>query len=314
MVEDKRVNVRDIKKIMFILNKNSGGYRFGDLSWKLVNIYKDLTKELVDSEIELVKIEEFSDLARAVKKACENDVEWIIIAGGDGTIRAVNEYLLKYEKSVYLSVYPAGTVNLVCKELKTPTRPDLWVKKILEGKTTPVWLARANDKIFLTVAGIGVDSLVCDKITDKEKKRYSKFAYVFEGLNLAQREFFLNSWKYKFEVMLDDDDIWREATSVLVAKSKYYAGKFSLVNEAALNNPNLFVCLFTGNKSIDFLRYATLVAIEKLELDKTVRIFKAKKVKIRCNTEDFAVELDGDSVVKSPLEISLVDEPVYFID
>lgn len=314
MIEGKRVNVRDIKKVMFILNKNSGGYRFGDLSWKLNNIYKDLTKELVDSEIELVKIEEFADLAPAVKRACENGVEWIIIAGGDGTIRAVNEYLLKYKKSVYLSVYPAGTVNLVCKELKTPTRPDLWIKKILEGKTTPVWLARANDKIFLTVAGIGVDSLVCDKITDKEKKRYSKFAYVFEGLNLAQREFFLNSWKYKFEVMIDDDNIWREATSVLVAKSKYYAGKFSLVNEASLNNPNLFVCLFTGSKSIDFLRYATLVAIEKLDLDKTVRIFKAKKVKIRCNTENFAVELDGDSIVKSPLEISLLDEPVHFID
>lgn len=314
MTQGKKVNVRDIKKIMFIINKKSGAYRLGYLGVKLMNIYKSLTNELTDSEIELVKIEEFSDLARAVEKACENDVGWIIIAGGDGTIRAVNEYLLKYKKRVYLSVYPAGTVNLVCKELKTPTNPEVWVKKTLEGNTKPVWLARANDKIFLTVAGIGVDSLVCDKITDKEKKRYSKLAYVFEGLNLAQREFFLNTWKYKFEVMIDDDNVWREATSVLVAKSKYYAGRFSLVNEASLNNPNLFVCLFTGSKSIDFLRYATLVAIEKLDLDKTVRIFKAKKVKIRCNTEDFAVELDGDSVVKSPLEISLIEEPVHFID
>lgn len=314
MTQGKRVNVRDIKKIMFILNKNAGGYRLGDMGKTLTTIYTILAKELADSEIELVQIEEFSDIARAVKKACENDVGWIVIAGGDGTIRAVNEYLIKYKKRVYLSVYPAGTVNLVCKELKTPTKPELWAKRVLDGNTTPVWLARANDKIFLTVAGIGVDSLVCDKITDKEKKKYSKLAYVFEGLNLAQREFFLNSWKYKFEVMIDDDGIWREATSVLVAKSKYYAGKFSLVNEASLNNPNLFVCLFTGSKSIDFLRYATLVAIEKLELDKTVRIFKAKKVKIRCNTEDFAVELDGDSVVKSPLEISLIEEPVHFID
>ena len=212
-----------------------------------------------------------------------------------------------------MSIFPAGTVNLVAKELLQTSDPEKWLKRTLKGIVTPIWLGKANDRIFLTVAGIGVDSLVVHGVTDKEKKYLSKFAYVRQGSELVRKELFMRNWQYKFQVMINGDGVWRDASSVIVAKSRYYAGRFSLVDHGSLSAPTLHVCMFTGSKRADFLRYAALLATDLLSLDKTVEIIPATSVVIRSNVDAFVAELDGDSLVSSPLDISLIDRPLNFI-
>ena len=97
----------------------------------------------------------------------------IIIAGGDGTLRAISEVLVERDYMPYVSIYPAGTVNLVAKELAQKTDATSWLMRVEKGITAPVWLGKANDRIFLTVAGIGVDSLVVDMVTPKEKASFN---------------------------------------------------------------------------------------------------------------------------------------------
>lgn len=60
-------------------------------------------------------------------------------------------------------------MNLVAKELMQKTDVHNWMYRVSKGVTTPVCLGRANDRIFLTVAGIGVDSMVVQQVTPKEK-------------------------------------------------------------------------------------------------------------------------------------------------
>ena len=50
-----------------------------------------------------------------------------------------------------------------------------------------------------------------------------------------------------------------------------------------------------------------------LSLDKSVEIYPASRVEIRCNVKQFAAELDGDAVVTSPLSISLLPKALQFI-
>ena len=130
---------------------------------------------------------------------------------------------------------------------------------------------------------------------------------------VAGNEMLLHPWKYKFEVMIDGDGVWRAASSVIVTKSRYYAGRFSLVNGGSLSNPALYVILFKKDRCVDFLRYTALIAADMLSLDKSVEICKAQEVQIRCNVKNFAAELDGDSVATSPLSISLLPTPLNFI-
>ena len=187
-----------------------------------------------------------------------------------------------------------------------------WMYRVSKGVTTPVCLGKANDRIFLTVAGIGVDSLVVSQVTPKEKKYLSTLAYVRQG-GMVANDMLRHNWKYSFEVMVDRDGTWHKASSVIVTKSRYYAGRFSLVNGGSLSNPTLYACLFTKERCVDFLRYTALIAADMLSLDKSVEIYPASHVDIRCNVKRFAAELDGDAVVTSPLSLDLLPQPLHFI-
>ena len=70
-----------------------------------------------------------------------------------------------------------------------------------------------------------------------------------------------------------------------------------------------------SGKRADILKYASLIALEGLNLDKEVLCRKAKKVEIESVNllEDFPVELDGDVVASTPLTLEIMDEPLRFI-
>ena len=112
---------------------------------------------------------------------------------------------------------------------------------------------------------------------------------------------------------LDDEEEWYEASSVIVGKSRYYAGRYSLFNGASLCVPQLHVAIFTGDTRADFMRYAAVIAMEALQLDKSIIIRHAQKIEIRCNVEDFAAELDGDAITSAPLQIELHPVPINFL-
>jgi diacylglycerol kinase family enzyme len=109
--------------------------------------------------------------------------------------------------------------------------------------------------------------------------------------------------------------VWHTGSSVIVGKSRYYAGRYNLFQDAALSSPYLHVAVFPGNKRADILKYASLIALEGLNLDKEILCRKAKKVIIESVNlvDDFPVELDGDVVASTPLTLEIMDKPLWFI-
>ena len=258
-------------------------------------------------------IKYFDQIPEIAQRVVDEQADWVIIAGGDGTIRAMIEQLANRKYVPYISVFPAGTVNLVAKELLVKSDPEKWCKRMFKGIKTPVYLGRANGNVFLTVAGVGFDSLVVDNVSEKEKKLLNKLAYVWQGTEIMRKELLFNNWRYRFQVRFDDEEEWLEGTSVIVGKSRYYAGRYNLFFGASLSSPQLHVALFTGDKRSDFIRYAACIAMEALTLDNDIIIRKARRLEIRCNEENFAAELDGDAVTTTPLVIEMEPEPVIFL-
>lgn len=305
--------VTKFKKVILVYNRNSGKQLFASMMAKVNEVFK-LLKELVGfKNIEMCEIRYFDQLPDIAQRIVDEQADWVIIAGGDGTIRALIEQMANRRYAPYISVFPAGTVNLVAKELLVSGDPGKWVKRAAKGIEVPVYLGRANGHIFLTVAGIGFDSLVVDSVSETEKKLLNKLAYVWQGTELMRKELLFNNWRYRFEIRFDDETEWHEASSVIVGKSRYYAGRYNLFNGASLSSPLLHIALFTGCKRGDFIRYAACIAMEALNLDNDIIIRQARKLEIRCNEENFAAELDGDAVTCAPLSIVMEDKPIKFL-
>ena len=308
-----RVDIEKFNKVLIVYNQNSGKQLFANMFARVNEIYKRIKSILGAKRTDIIDIKRFADLDDIAEQVAVEQVDWVIIAGGDGTIRSLIEKLANRKCFPYISVFPAGTVNLVAKELLMSDEPEKWVKRVAKGIVTPVYLGRTNGHVFLTVTGIGFDSLVVNNVTEESKRLFNKMAYAVQGAELMRKELAFSDWRYKFQVRFDDEDEWHEAASVIVGKSRYYAGRYSLFNGASLANPLLHVALFTGNTRNDFMRYAACIAMEALELEKSIVLKTAKKLEICCNEENFAAELDGDAVTTAPLTIELEETPIKFL-
>lgn len=310
---DTKVDLTKFKKIFMLFNRHSGKQLFTQKGAAIQKAKQLIMERFGPEVVELVEIERFNQIEAIAQRVKEEQVDWVIIAGGDGTIRATIEKLVNLNYYPYISIYPAGTVNLVAKELQLPSAPTKWFSMVTKGPALPVYFARANGNVFLTVAGIGFDSLVVDNVSERQKMVLSKLAYVFESSELMRRELLFNDWKYRFQVRFDDDKEWVEGTSVIVGKSRYYAGRYNLFEEAALDNPKLYVAVMTGAKKVDFLTYAANMCMETLCDNKDVIVRECEKLSLRCNVEHFAVELDGDAITEAPLEIAMEEKPLLFL-
>lgn len=309
----KYVDIKQFQKVMLIYNRNSGKQLFASMNMKINEIFKHLKAFLGSDRVELCEMYRFTEADELVARAVQEKFDWVIIAGGDGTIRAVIEKLADKNYLPYISIVPAGTVNLVAKELLLSNDPLKWIRRILKGVEQEVYLGRCNGHVFLTVAGIGFDSLVVDNVTELEKKLLNKIAYAWEGAEMIRKEMLFQNWRYRFKVRFDDEQEWHEVASVLVGKSRYYAGRYNLFRHAALEKPLFYVACFKGATRTDFASYATCIALEALSLNKNIEVRTAKRLEIVCEQGAFAAELDGDAITCAPLKIELDAEPVRFL-
>ncbi len=308
-----RVDPANFTKVMLVYNRNSGRQIFASMLSRVNDLYKRLKELLGSKNVELCDIRYFSQIEELAARARAERADWVIIAAGDGTIRVMIEKLAAQRYFPYISVFPAGTVNLIARELLLSNEPENWFKRVAKGIVAPVYLGRANGNVFLTVAGIGFDSLVVGSVTESEKKLFNKLAYVWQGTEMMRRELLFSNWRYRFSVRFDEEEQWYDASSVIVGKSRYYAGRYMLFSGASLSSPLLHAALFTGRARSDFMRYAACIALGALHIDKSVIIKTARKLEIRCSEENFVAELDGDAVTQAPLQITLDEEPLQFL-
>ncbi|HYJ82768.1 MAG TPA: acylglycerol kinase family protein, partial [Allosphingosinicella sp.] len=80
----------------------------------------------------------------------------VCAVGGDGTLRHVALALARCGRAIPLSVYPAGTVNLVHRERLFPLDPDGHASRLLaEGGGGALHPVALNDTFFLACASVG---------------------------------------------------------------------------------------------------------------------------------------------------------------
>ena len=119
-------------------------------------------------------------------KALDEDVDLIIAAGGDGTVRAVAEALRGHATPVAL--LPSGTGNLLARNLKLTldAMPDS-VAAAFTGKDRKIDLGvidierddRSRDRhVFVVMAGMGIDAKMIKNTDDDLKAKAGWAAYV----------------------------------------------------------------------------------------------------------------------------------------
>lgn len=153
----------------------------------------DSAKVGVTPEVSWFETQEDDPGRGPAKDALEAGVDVVVAAGGDGTVRAVAEYLAEIEAHVDLGIVPLGTGNLLARNLDVPLgNPTAAFQRVLAGTASPIDVGWAEVAVgsgtekhaFVVMAGFGIDAHMITETDDNLKEKAGWLAYV-ESLGRA---------------------------------------------------------------------------------------------------------------------------------
>ena len=235
-----------------------------------------------------------------------DDATHVCVSAGDGTVRHVAGAVAKCGRPLALSIYPAGTINLLAREAGYPRRADDFARLVLE--TVPRrrhYPVSIGDGYFFTCAGVGPDSLAVASVSPRAKRLIGRLAYALAFLALLPR------WpRHCIALECDGREIACEA--FYVAKGRYYAGSWSFAPAARLGEPLMHVVALKTARRRDYFRFVlALLGGDDVAQLAHVEITTCTKLYA---TADAALPLqaDGDIVGTLPATLVLSDEPLIF--
>lgn len=223
----------------------------------------------------------------------------VCAVGGDGTLRHVALALARCGRRLPLSVYPAGTVNLVHRERLFPLDPAGHALRLLaEDEGARLHPAALNDTVFLACASVGPDSRAVAEVSLPLKSRIGRLAYAWAFARL------LIDWRrVPIRLAWDGGDLVCEA--FYVAKGRYFAGPWSFAPEADTAEPLLHVVALARARRRDFARFA-FALWRGLPVGSLPGATAFACTALEAQADDpLPIQADGDPVGTLPASISL---------
>ena len=120
--------------------------------------------------------------------ALAKSVDLVLVAGGDGTVRTVSAELAG--SGVPMAIIPAGTGNLLGRNLRIPLDEDEALNIALHGEATAIdivrWTIDGTATPFVVMAGVGIDAQIMRHTSPTLKRLVKGGAYVFAGILQAK--------------------------------------------------------------------------------------------------------------------------------
>jgi diacylglycerol kinase (ATP) len=114
-----------------------------------------------------------------------NNVDLIVLGGGDGTIRCALEALVKTKTP--FAILPLGTANNFARNLGIPLDLKSALEIIDQGVTKQIDVALVNGEYFANVSGLGLSTVINHQIPSQLKRRFGAFAYIWYALKIIRR-------------------------------------------------------------------------------------------------------------------------------
>ncbi|HXK59389.1 MAG TPA: diacylglycerol kinase family lipid kinase [Acidobacteriota bacterium] len=218
----------------------------------------------------------------------------LIVYGGDGTIHHAIQQAAG--QSVRLAILPAGTANVLARELGIPLNLEEAIKIILQGRSRRISLGCSDDHFFHLMAGIGFDASVVASLNLRLKRVLGEGAYWCAGLKT-----FIHYRPQMIQVEAARELI--EGTSAIIGNARNYGGNLRITPDANIADDLLDVCVFTSHRKLRYVQYFWGALCGDLRDYPDVVYRKART--IRVTGTQLPVQMDGELVGRLPAAFSI---------
>jgi diacylglycerol kinase (ATP) len=286
-----------MKKALFLVNQYS---RKGQ------KLLSQAIAELQTVGFELITVstshpQELPDIIRRY----QNQVELVIVGGGDGTLNAAIEGLI--DTQLPLGILPMGTANDLARTLGIPKYLPEACQIIASGQVRLIDLGWVNGKYFFNVASLGLSVQITERLTKEVKQRWGVLAYAFTALQVL--------WKarlFRAEIRINDRSFYVKTIQIAIGNGRHYGGGLTVAEDATIDDRRLdLYSLETKNwwEIIALLpamrqgNHATLPNVRALEAEE-IEVYTSKRLPI--NT-------DGEITTHTPAKFRVIPQALRVI-
>ena len=221
------------------------------------------------------------------------DVDRVIAAGGDGTIRIVADRLAG--SGIPMAVVPVGTGNLLARNLDIPLTEPEALAVAFGQHTRQVDLVKLTvdglpSEHFAVIAGLGVDAMIMDETNPDLKDAIGPGAYFVAAAKALGRTP-IHMW-----ITLDDHrPQHRYAMICAIGNVGELAGNLTLIPQASPDDGKLDVYVASPRRLVHWLRVVLRLLTLRPRRDDRVDQWQGRQVEVRLRHPD-PYQLDGDVI------------------
>jgi diacylglycerol kinase (ATP) len=314
-----------ITDALLIYNPTSGrkrNRRFGDVE-RAARILKD-----AGLRTELAPTEGPGSATYIARQAVEQRRGMVIACGGDGTVNEIVNGLVGSE--VPMALLPAGTANILAKEIRVPWDipraarliPSGAVRRIALGYVSPLTgngngngngaghsdgALPKNGRYFLCVAGAGPDGAIVNGVDSQLKKKTGILAYWAEGLHQL--------FSYSFpEMKIRSGSEERMATTVIIGRTANYGGPFKITTGANLFDDSFEVLTNSMKTRLGYASCLPALWLGKLRTLDGISAWKTNEVVCQAaGPQPAFAQVDGEPVGQLPLVFRVVPNALSLV-
>ena len=244
-------------------------------------------------------------------KTCvsESHADGIIAAGGDGTLHAVVNWLMKSKIDLPIGIIGSGTSNDFAAYLGINKNLDAYLDRIAEFKTRKVDIGLVNgEEYFINVASAGVLTSIAHEVNVKLKNSLGKLAYYIQSLSQIPKfksiTIQVNSNGVNFEL---------EVFLFIVLNSGTVAGMKKIADFAKIDDGKLDLLAVKRCSPKSLIKITRdLFGGRGIDLrDENIFHLQSGKFFISSNA-DLTSDIDGEEGSALPIEIETIPQALNF--
>ncbi|MBD2022427.1 lipid kinase [Leptolyngbya sp. FACHB-36] len=214
----------DIKRALLLVNRHA---RRGqeDLS-QAINQLQAFGLDLIEPNT--VDLHSLTDTIQQHR----DQVDLVIVGGGDGTLNAAVEGLVKTK--LPLGILPLGTANDLARTLGIPTTIEDACEVIAYGRLQPIDLGWVNGKHFFNVASLGLSVNITQQLSREVKRRWGVFAYAIAAVRVLTK-----SVPFTAEIRMSGKVHRVRTVQIAIGNGRYYGGGLTVAADAAIDDQRL---------------------------------------------------------------------------
>ena len=167
-----------MKNILFLYNPVSGEAQIVSQLDRITMYY-----QRAGYAVTLFRITRDRGLSHLADLIQAHQPEHLLVAGGDGTINRLVNYLKHKNVTIPIAILPMGTANDFARLIGMPDTLSDACNAILNGEVRQLDMGRVNNRYFINVFSCGLFTDVSQKTPTAMKNTFGKLAYYVSSIS-----------------------------------------------------------------------------------------------------------------------------------